>query len=64
PAEAVIAGTVTRADEIGRLLNGASRAAIKLRGLEAFTALALSAGWKIAKSIDRPMSHDVLMKKV
>ncbi len=33
-------------------------------GLEAFTALALRAGWKIAKSIDRPLSHDVLLKKV
>ncbi len=64
PAETVIVGTVTRADEIGRLLNGASRAAIKLRGLEAFTTLVLRTGWKIAKVIDRPMSHDVLIKKV
>ena len=63
PAEAVIAGTVTRADEIGRLLNGSIRAAIKLRGLEAFANLALRSGWKITKSIDRPMSHDVLMQK-
>jgi hypothetical protein len=63
PAEAVVAGTVTRADDIGRLLNGSSRAAINLRGLEAFKELALRAGWKITKDIDRPMSHDILLEK-
>jgi hypothetical protein len=67
PADTIIVGSVTRADELGLSLNGhglASRAALQLRGLEAFSALALRAGWKIAKSIDRPLSHDVLMQKV
>jgi hypothetical protein len=35
-----------------------------LRGLEAFTTLSLRAGWKITEVIDRPLSHDVLMKKM
>ena len=67
PADTVVAGSVTRADELGLSLNGhglGSRAALQFRGLEAFTALALRAGWKIGKSIDRPLSHDVLLKKV
>jgi hypothetical protein len=63
PAEAIVAGTVTRADDIGRVMNSASQAAIKLRGLDAFTALVHQAGWKIAKRIDLPLSHDILMKK-
>ena len=63
PANSIIAGTVTRADHYGRLLNSASQAALNLRGLEAFTALALRAGWKVVKVIDRPMSHDVLLEK-
>jgi hypothetical protein len=63
-AESVIVATVTRADDMGRLFNRASRAAIHLRGLDAFTALSLRAGWKVTKGIDRPLSHDVLMKKV
>ncbi len=62
-ADVVMAGTVTRADDIGRLLNGTSRAAINLRGLEAFKELAQRAGWKITKEIDRPMSHDILLEK-
>jgi hypothetical protein len=67
PADAIVAGSVTRADELGLKLNGrdlGSRAALVLRGIDAFTALALRAGWKVAKSVDRPLSHDVLLKKV
>ncbi|HEX2995887.1 MAG TPA: hypothetical protein VHP14_13765, partial [Anaerolineales bacterium] len=63
PAGSVIVGTVTRADDTGRLFNGASRAAVNLRGLEAFTALSLRAGWKITNVLHRPISHDVLMQK-
>lgn len=58
-----VVGTVTRADETGRVLNSGSQAAINLRGLEAFRSLALRAGWKITKCIDRPLSHDILMEK-
>lgn len=67
PADTVIAGSVTRADELGRIANGSrmgSQAAIQFRGLEAFSELALRAGWEITKRIDRPLSHDILMKKV
>src|ERR1700690_1640232 len=66
PADMLIAGSVTRADDLGRMMNGAglgSRAAVQFRGLEAFTELVQRAGWKITKVIDRPMSHDILMKK-
>jgi hypothetical protein len=63
PPEAIVAGTVTRADDIGRVMNSASQAAIILRGLDAFTALVHSAGWEIAKRIDLPLSHDILMRK-
>jgi len=67
PADTVVVGSVTRADELGLKLNGrglGSSAALQMRGIEAFTALALRTGWKVAKSIDRPLSHDVLLKKV
>jgi hypothetical protein len=66
PADAVVAGSVTRADAIGLKLNGTSvgsRAALQFRGLEAFTALALRSGWKLTNVIDRPLSHDVLLEK-
>ncbi len=66
PAETVIAGSVTRADDLGRMMNGAglgSRAALQFRSLEAFSKLVQRAGWKITKVIDRPLSHDVLMEK-
>jgi hypothetical protein len=66
PFETVIAGSVTRADDLGRMANGASlgsQAAIQFRGLEAFTALANRSGWKITKVIDRPLSHNVLLEK-
>ena len=61
-SHAIVAGTVTRADELGRLLNSGSQAALNLRGLGAFTSLALRSGWKITKQIDRPLSHDILME--
>ena len=37
-ANTIIAGSVTHADHYGRLMNSVSRAALKLRGLHAFTA--------------------------
>ncbi len=67
PADAIIAGSVTRADDLGRIANGAgvgSRAALQFRGLEAFTALTIQTGWRVEKTIDRPLSYDVVMKKV
>jgi hypothetical protein len=66
PADAVVAGSVTRADDLGRMLNGASlgsRAAFQFRGLEAFRLLAFHSGWEAKKIIDRPLSHNVLLEK-
>ncbi len=66
PADTIIAGSVTRGDDLGRRLNGTglgSRAAIQLRGLEAFTALALDAGWSVGEAVERPLSHDVRLEK-
>jgi hypothetical protein len=62
----VVAGSVTRADDLGRLANGTnigSRAALQFRGLEAFTVLANRSGWIITKEIDRLLSHDILLEK-
>ena len=67
PADTIVAGSLTRADDLGVRANGAglgSRAAIQFRSLEAFKALIMRSGWKITKSIDRPLSHDLIMKKV
>ena len=64
PENTVVIGSLTRADATGRIMNGSSRAAIKMRGLEAFTTLIERAGWTIARSIDRPISHDVSLKKI
>ena len=63
PGDTIVTGSVTRGDELGRKVNSGSRAALQFRGLEAFSALALGAGWKVETSMDRPLSHDVLMKK-
>ncbi len=63
PAATIVAGSVTRADEMGVLLNAGSAAALQLRGLEAFTSLARSAGWTIDAVIDRPISHNIRLKK-
>lgn len=66
PADTVIVGSVTRGDDLGRMLNGAglgSRAGIQMRGLDAFAAMAMDAGWSIAVAIERPLSHDVRLEK-
>lgn len=61
--DAVIVGTVTRADGSARILNEAGGAAIRLRGLEAFSTLAGSAEWHVARVVDSPLSHDVVLVK-
>ncbi len=64
PPDAVVVGSVTRADETGRLLHGSSRAALQLRGIEKFAELVQAAGWHIAERIDLLMSHDVCLRKM
>ena len=63
-ADAIVVGSVTRSDAIGRLLNAASRAALQLRGIDKFSALAEAAGWRVDARIDRIMSHDICLRKV
>lgn len=62
-SDAIFVGSVTRADATGRLLNASSRAALQLRGIEAFSLLAEAAGWRVAERSDSPMSHNVLLRK-
>jgi hypothetical protein len=62
-SSAAMVGTVTRADGAARTLNEAGGAALVLRGMEAFTALALEAGWRVARVMDSPLSHDVRLEK-
>ncbi len=63
PRDAIFVGSVTRADDTGRLLNGSSRAALKLRGIDKFSELVESASWRVTQRIDSPMSHNVLLRK-
>ncbi len=63
PPGAIIVGSLTRADETGRLMNSGSHAALRFRGLEAFTTLVEHAGWRLAENITRPLSHDICLKK-
>jgi hypothetical protein len=56
-----VVGSVTRADEPVELLRQSSTAAIKPRGLEVFTRLAVTAGWKVARVVERPFSDQVLL---
>ncbi len=63
PANTIIAGSLTRADATGRLLNTASSAALRLRPLDTFTGLIEQAGWEVDEIISRPISHNVRLKK-
>ncbi len=63
PADCLVAGSVTRADTTGRLLNSSSRAGLQLRGIDGFVALAQAAGWRVAQRVDRPSGHDVRLTK-
>lgn len=67
PPDAVMTGTVTRSDELGLRVNGrdiGSRAALQFREFDAFRALARAAGWETARSVDRPLSHAVLLERI
>ena len=58
-ADAVV-GSVTRADGFGRVLAEAGGgAAVRPRGRDAFAALARSAGWRVARVVDNPLSSVV-----
>jgi hypothetical protein len=63
PIHTIIAGSVTRADATGRIMNS-TRAALQMRGLELFSALVQRVGWRVAIGIDRPICHDVRLEKI
>jgi hypothetical protein len=63
PSNAIVVGSVTRADSTGRLMNSGSGAALQFRGVEAFLALAQAASWTLKKRLDRPSGHDIYLQK-
>jgi hypothetical protein len=56
-----VVGSVTRADEPVQFLRKASTPKTRPRGLTVFAALANSAGWKVARAIERPFSDQVVL---
>jgi hypothetical protein len=61
---AVMVGTVTRADGFSRILyETGGGAAVRLRGMDAFEGLARAAGWRVARVVDNPLSHAVVLTK-
>jgi hypothetical protein len=63
PADFVMAGSVTRADQLTRRLYVSGGPAIRPRGLDVFGALAARGGWKIARAIERPFSDNVALTR-
>ena len=59
---AFVVGSVTRDDEVIRTLKLTSTAATKPRGLTVFAELAKKAGWRITRSVARPLSDQVLLE--
>lgn len=56
-----VVGSVTRADETTRLLHQSGGAAVYCRGLLAFSALVQKAGWKVMRSVERPISDQFVL---
>ncbi len=63
PGAATTVGSVTRADPMGVVMNSGSRAALQMRGIDAFLSLATQAGWSLERRMDRPSGHDVCLQK-
>ena len=57
-----VVGSVTRDDEVIQTLKLTSTAATKPRGLATFSALIARAGWRVVRSIARPLSDQVLLE--
>jgi hypothetical protein len=57
-------GSVTRDDDTIRTLKLTSTAATRPRGLEVFSALAMQAGWRVLRSVPRPLSDQVVLEPV
>jgi hypothetical protein len=56
-----VAGSVTRDDELIRTLKLTSTAATKPRGLHAFGRLVEAAGFELARTVERPLSDQVVL---
>jgi len=61
-ARTFVVGSVTRDDETIRTLKLTSTAATKPRGLARFTELCAAAGWVIERSVERPLSDQVVLE--
>jgi hypothetical protein len=63
PADTCITGSVTHEGELVRLQQRVSRLPLQPRSLSAFAELAAHGGFSLARSIERPLSYDVLLSK-
>jgi hypothetical protein len=61
-ASCAMVGSVTRNDETIRMLKLTSTAATRPRGLDVFSALVARAGWRVARSVSRPLSDQVVLE--
>lgn len=57
-------GSVTRDDELMKFVKQTSTAATRPRGLPRFEALVARAGWRVTRSIERPMSDQVALEAI
>lgn len=57
-----VVGSVTRNDETMRTLKLTSTATTRPRGLEVFSALVAKVGWRVTRSIARPLSDQVALE--
>ena len=55
-------GSVTRADEPMQRLQEMSSAATRPRGLNVFRELVRKAGWEVSRSVERPLSDQVVLR--
>jgi len=59
-----VVGSVTRNDELAHRLRQNSAAATRPRGLQVFSSLVEKAGWSVIEAIERPLSEQVLLKRL
>lgn len=64
PAEAAMAGSVTRADAPATPMRSQIRFSTRPRTLAAFKAVIANTGWELGASLMRPFSYNVLLKKI
>jgi hypothetical protein len=64
PPDTVVVGSICRADGAAAELNSRSGAAIRLRSLEAFSALVQPVGWRVARSVSVPLAWCLAMERV